>query len=97
MPRLEQAGGRSAAARTDLESSRLGNCHLGKYPLEVATWEKSCGKVPNIDCKNLFTRQSLECKQLLSSRKLFITTSCLQIQDGSIYHVRIKGFWRGEG
>ena len=31
------------AARTDMES-----CRLGKYSWEVAPWEKSFGKVPNI-------------------------------------------------
>jgi len=49
--------GPSAAARTDLERleksplleiEHLGRCHFGKYPWEVATWEKSFGKVPNI-------------------------------------------------
>ena len=30
------------------EIARLGSCHFGKYPLEVATWEKSFGKIPNI-------------------------------------------------
>ena len=39
---LEQAGGPSAVARTD-----LGSCRLGKvYIWEVATSEKSFGKVP---------------------------------------------------
>ena len=46
-PRLEQAGLPSAAARTDLGSCRLGSCLLGKFPWEVATWEKSFGKVSN--------------------------------------------------
>ena len=38
-----------------LENVHLGNCtfgkncHLGKYPWEVAAWEKAFGKVPNID------------------------------------------------
>ena len=47
--------GPSAAARIDLGSCRLGNCTFGKLPLdlgkylwEVATWEKSFGKVTNI-------------------------------------------------
>ena len=26
----------------------LGSCHLGKYPWEVAVWERFFGKVPNI-------------------------------------------------
>ena len=43
----------SAVAGTDLEMaareiSHFGSCHLGKYPWEVASWEKSFGKVPNI-------------------------------------------------
>jgi len=53
----------SAEAGTDLGSCHLGNCtfgklplgeiplgscHLGKYSWEVATWEKSFGKVPYI-------------------------------------------------
>ena len=54
------AKGPSTAARTDLESCRLGNCtfgklqlgkiplgscNLGKYPWEVATWENTLGKL----------------------------------------------------
>ena len=31
------------------EIAHLGNCHLGKYPWEVATWEKSFEKVPNTE------------------------------------------------
>ena len=27
----------------------MGSFHFGKYPWEVATWEKSFGKVPNIE------------------------------------------------
>ena len=30
------------------EIAHFESCHLGKYPLEVATWEKAFGKVPNI-------------------------------------------------
>ena len=32
-----------------LEIAQLGSCHLGKYPWEVADWEKAFGKVPNIE------------------------------------------------
>ena len=32
------------------EIAHLGSCHLGKYPWEVAAWEKAFGKVPNILC-----------------------------------------------
>ena len=31
------------------EIAHLGSCHLGKYRWEVATWEKSFGKLPNIE------------------------------------------------
>mgnify|MGYP000929313377 CR=1 FL=1 len=31
------------------EIAHLGSCHLGKYPWEVATWEKSFGKLPIIN------------------------------------------------
>ena len=27
---------------------RLGSCHMGKYPWEVAAWENAFGKVPKI-------------------------------------------------
>ena len=30
------------------EIAHLGSCHLGKYPWEVAAWEKDFGKVPDI-------------------------------------------------
>ena len=30
------------------EIARLGSFYLGKYPWEVATWEKYFGKVPNV-------------------------------------------------
>ena len=30
------------------EIAQFGSFHLGKYSWEVATWEKSFGKVPNI-------------------------------------------------
>ena len=35
-----------------LEIEHLGSCHLGKYPWEVAAWEKAFGKVPNTILKN---------------------------------------------
>ena len=28
------------------EISRLGSCHLGKYPWEVTAWENTLGKLP---------------------------------------------------
>jgi len=40
---LECARGSSAAVRTDLRS-----CRLGKYPWEIAAWDKAVGKVPDI-------------------------------------------------
>ena len=60
--RLELTRRPSAAARTDLESCRSGNCtvgklslgkipmgsfHLGRYRWEVATWENNVGKLPH--------------------------------------------------
>ena len=53
-PRLEQAGGRELRLGKTWEVAaweitHLASCHLGKYPWEIATWEKSFGKVPNID------------------------------------------------
>ena len=52
-PRLKQAGGlalRLGQTRevNAWEPTQLGSYHLGKYPWEVATGEKSFGKVPNI-------------------------------------------------
>ena len=37
------------------EISRLGSCHLGKYPWEVTAWEKAFEKLPNIciQCRRL--------------------------------------------
>ena len=53
MPQAAAKGGRAlrleqtweVAAR---EIAHLGSCHLGKYPWEVDTWQKSFEKVPNI-------------------------------------------------
>ena len=52
-PRLKQAWGLALRLRhtwevADYEIGYLGSCHLGKYPWEVALWEISFGKVPNI-------------------------------------------------
>jgi len=32
----------------------MGSCHLGRYPWEVAAWEKAFGKVPNISLSYLW-------------------------------------------
>ena len=68
MLQLRWARGLSAAVRTGLgqelrleqtwevlawEIADLGCCPCGKYPWEVATWEKSFVKVPNIIYNNL--------------------------------------------
>ena len=48
-----------SAARTDLESFRLGTCDVAtwaKYSLEVAAWENALGKVPNIVCDTSFIK-----------------------------------------
>ena len=47
--RLEQAEGQALRLRhtwdvAACEIAHLGSCHLGKYPWEVATWEKSFEK-----------------------------------------------------
>ena len=47
-PRLEQAWGRKLRLGQTWEIAHLESCHLGKYPWEVSTREKSRGKVPNI-------------------------------------------------
>ena len=41
--RQKQFRGLHAAASSDLVSCRLGNCHLGKYPMEVADLEEAFG------------------------------------------------------
>ena len=52
-PRLEHAGCRAlrlgqTGEVAAWEITVLESCHLGKYAWEVATWEKSFGKVPKI-------------------------------------------------
>ena len=53
-PWLEQAWGRALwLGQTQevaaWEIAHLGSLYLGKYPWEDTTWEKSFGKVPNIN------------------------------------------------
>ena len=50
------------------ENARLGSCHLGKYPWEVAFWKKSSGKVPNILTNEFLTVSFSKFLFLLSLR-----------------------------
>ena len=80
------AKGPSTAARTDLESCRLGNCtfgklqlgkiplgscNLGKYPWEVATWEKSFWKIPNIH-RSIYLFTTVPFKPISRINNIFI-------------------------
>ena len=47
-PRLKQAGGLALRLGQTREVNAWEPTQLGKYPWEVATREKSFGKVPNI-------------------------------------------------
>ena len=74
-PRLDHAGGRALLLGHSWEVAawviaHLGSCHMGKYPWEVATWEK---KMPlakyltsffTTKAKNCFI--ALKCTCLLS-------------------------------
>ena len=80
-PRLELEGGRvlrlgqiwEVAA---WEIAHLGSCQLGKYPCEVATWEKSYGKVPNI----YYSRKDGGTLRSMNTDKLLKTLPHLQQQ-----------------
>ena len=52
------------------EIAHLGSCHLGKYPCEVTTWGKSCGKVPKFECITLIIKNNLENDSLSSASSL---------------------------